>query len=349
MAFTTSRPDSDDSDLARLLDAELAFEATTRHGLSNHLPMTLIAARALGADPIRLQEVFERGRRRLVPISEGSSDRGTAITDRSWHRHLGTGVRYAELRSYFDDEIARIGWQQTVRAHASVLVEAAPAAAFHGMIRLAYGIEVAHPGQIAGGLAYWSDQWAPLSSAAPTAARGAASFGTVLGLLRDAPSLRDRHFDDALITTKLAAVAAEPAFGAALAAVDPDLDAIAAGAVNLLALTDDFVALHAVTGTNAARVIGSHLEPSTRALLDRRVFEAVAAAYVAFGAPRVPSDDELRTMRTTVQATWDELALVAVASSDDHVIKLAHTARGEHARTGDSLYRFVAAQHAGVA
>jgi hypothetical protein len=337
-------PGAGDARLVDLLDAELAFEVATVDGLSSHLPMVLVALDALGADAPRLREAFERDRPGLVPLRPPPSQLHAA----DWADRLGTGDRYADLRGHFDRAITHRGWSRTLREHAPVLVESAPAAAFHGIIRLAYAIEAGHPGQIAGGLAYWADVWRPLTPRQPSVEGPVTtrSATAVLDALRGEPSLRDPDRAQ-LVTRRMEGVVARPAFTAHVRPAVVDLDTSAALAVRLFAATDDFVALHAVTGTYAARVVGWHLDAATRARLEWRVFEGIAAAYVAIGAPTLPTDDELGAMRAAPLPDWSAIEAAAVASHDEHVAKLTYTARAEHARTDDELYRYAAARHTG--
>jgi hypothetical protein len=76
--------------------------------------------------------------------------------------------------------------------------------------------------------------------------------------------------------------------------------------------------------------------------------QAVAAGYVAAGAPPIPADAELEERRGADVPAWDEVRAAAVASPDVHVTKLVYTCRLERATTGDPLYSWLAAREVGL-
>ncbi|MFN8027239.1 MAG: hypothetical protein U0W40_13020 [Acidimicrobiia bacterium] len=75
----------------------------------------------------------------------------------------------------------------------------------------------------------------------------------------------------------------------------------------------------------------------------RHHFQAVAAAYITIGMPEIVAVDVARA------PAWDDIVTVALASDDEHVVKLASTAREEAAVHGDdATYRWCAALEAGL-
>jgi hypothetical protein len=230
-----------------------------------------------------------------------------------------------------------------VRAYLPDALSGIGSAAFHCVIRLAYAIEAGHPGQVAAALAYWDEAHEPLALEAPP--ESSPDPLALLGALAADPALGGRSFGRGSISGQMARVAATPEFAAAAGlAITPDaLDRIAAAARALHAATGDFTALHAITGTHATRVVLPFLDDPARAFALRFLFQAVAAAYVTIGTPALGDVDP------SVAPTWDGITDAAVASDDEHVVKLAYSAREEAAAHGDdATYRWCAAREAGL-
>ena len=71
--------------LGDIIDEELDFDATTSRGLTNHLPMALVAKAGLGASRDELERFSAKYRQRLVPMGDpdGASHYGTPGATRS--------------------------------------------------------------------------------------------------------------------------------------------------------------------------------------------------------------------------------------------------------------------------
>ena len=136
--------------LGKLIDEELDFDATTSNGLTNHLPMALVAKAGLGATRSELERFTAKYRRRLV--ATGESERH--LTKATWRSAIGESHAYVDLVDYFDREIDEHGVEETLRSHLDALVDGVSGAAFHGVIRLAYALDVASPSRVSRGLAY---------------------------------------------------------------------------------------------------------------------------------------------------------------------------------------------------
>ncbi|MHB1210405.1 MAG: hypothetical protein ACYC1I_11980, partial [Acidimicrobiales bacterium] len=115
---------------------------------------------------------------------------------------------------------------------------------------------------------------------------------------------------------------------------------LAACALQILASTDDFTALHGVTGLAALSVVRPWLEDQE--LVDRYAFQALTAAYLSIGAPSVWSSDRLDEFVGLTLAEPSEIRAIASNTDDEHVAKLVYTTLGEYERTGDPLYLSVA-------
>src|SRR5882724_8327041 len=117
------------STLARLLDAELRDDATTRSGLSSHVPMALLALDRLGAPADRLVEFFDDYSAGLVLQRPAT---GIDLDGTNWTAVLGRRSAGGDLRAYFERSIAATDVDTVLRGHLPVLVPGIGSAAFHG-------------------------------------------------------------------------------------------------------------------------------------------------------------------------------------------------------------------------
>ncbi len=331
----------------------LAYDAQYRNGLSNHLPMALVALAGLGASRVRIVAFRERYARRLEPAPK-VPEHAEKLERADLVRHLGTHACYAQYAELFRALVRAEAPREVARDALRELVPGLAGGAFHGLIRVAYALGT--PGtpvdEIAAALAYMADVHLPLEPV-DTAADEKAGTRSLVLLMEDTAKdssatayvgKRGLIFDD------LEDVASGPAFAHLLraAARGPrTLDAAARAALLLYASTSHFTALHCVTATHALRVLAPLLvEPAQAA---RVLARALIAAYITMAAPALMDDEATDRMRSCVVPSWDEIARAACASDNEHVIKIVWTAREEHGAYGDPLYTFVAARAAGLA
>jgi hypothetical protein len=327
--------------LEELLGEELASDPTTVQGLTNHLPMALVAKHRLGADGDELRRFAAAYSRSLSPltIARGRLDHAT------WKSAIGDSGAATELRSYFARCVADDGVETTLRTHLPALLPGVGGAGFHGVIRLAYAIDASSPLQIAAGLAYFAEVARPLAALVPTAGatHGPEEIFSALSKTSawSAPTSA-RLIDDAM---HFVAEREEFEEAAASLVVDGESEAhLAACALRLHASTNNFTALHGVTGLAALSVVRPWIEDQE--LVDRHAFQALLAAYLSIGAPAIWSIDRLDEFAGSTSAGLAEVGAVAANSDDEHVAKLVFTALGALRQTRDPLYLAVAARAA---
>ncbi|MFP4513196.1 MAG: hypothetical protein ACLFRV_09665 [Acidimicrobiales bacterium] len=306
--------------LDRLLDDELAFSPTFRRRYSTHLAMALAALDQMGAPPSVLQATFDAHAR-------GESE------PRDDPERLEERLR----------EVARDGTAATVAARVPNVAVGPASQLFHPMIRLAYALEVEHPGQVAAALLDWETRLQVLP--APPGPHGVRRLRDVAAALADHPEgTWDRTFD-------VEGTAARPEVQTALegVAVDADtLDDISSFALAAHATAGEFVTLHLVTGARALRVVSGWVDADTARLLAERALTAMAVGYAVVGAPPMLDPTELDRLRGSALPDRDAVLEHAIGSPDPHVVKLANVAMAEEARTGDLLYRVLAARVVGL-
>jgi Questin oxidase-like len=297
----------------RLLDANLGLPPEYADQLTNHLPMALHALAELGADDATMQQFFERYARRFAG-QVAAPDAAAAV---NWLALRGQPETFAPLRATFAATLARDGRDAVLRAALPALLPGVAAAAFHGAIRTAHAVEAAHEGELANALAYWAWRWQPL---APVPRGTEMPFDEWCERLIAAGL--SCAFDGSLISLRMAHAARSAAYRELAASLAPAIDLpqrLLAFAAQRYADTRNFTVLHMVTGMRALRVLLPWVLDSDAAL--REVVPAFTAAYLSAAIrpavlPPIPPMD------------WPAIVRRAIASDDDHVIKLVHACHG---------------------
>lgn len=320
------------AELASLLDRGAVWGPEYRNGLSNHLPMALVALEGLGADPQRLHEFAAVYGQRLAAMA--ATPRLPAEQGDAWLTRRGDPAAYSELRVFFENWLRRDGKLAVLREALPALVSGSGGAAFHGLLRTSYAVDSGHAGELAAGLAYWACRHLPLAEGL----RDEPTEGDVVAwaerlhctILRPAAGRP-------LIFQLMADVAATPGFAAAAGDLRPTsmtLRDLAALAGRRYLGSRDFTVLHLVTSCHGLRLLMPYLAEPERAL--RHYALAFGAALIASGtAPDVAAP-------TVEPLAWSELTARACRSDNDHVIKLVYTCLRESQAYGDDSYRQIA-------
>src|ERR1044071_5414930 len=151
--------------LATLLTEAEVYGPEYRGGLSNHLPMALVALDQMGAPPAQLTAYARSHTSWLEKLSARGN--GTAG---AWPFRKANRDAFLDLRAAFRRRIADQGREAVLRAALPDLARGISAAAFHGLIRTAMGVTGRHDGEIASGLAYWAAHWQRLGVTLPAPA-----------------------------------------------------------------------------------------------------------------------------------------------------------------------------------
>jgi hypothetical protein len=330
-----------ESVLQELLGEELDSEPTTTRGLTNHLPMALVAKQWLGASAEELRRFARIYSKKLSPLSDSTHrlDRGT------WETAIGDSAAATELREYFARCIADVGIEATLRSHLPLLIPGLGGAGFHGVIRLAYGIESSSPPQIAAGLAYFAEVARPLRQLTPTTNVTDDPKELLTGLstaLKHSTPTRMRLIDDEMrLATSFEHF--DEVVGS-LAVGRGTEEKLAECALHLYASTNDFTALHGVTGLAALSIVRRWVEDQE--VIDRFAFQALIAAHISIGAPTLWSPDRLDEQVESAPVTPEIVGSMAANSDDEHIAKFAYTAIQGFERTGNPLYLVAASRPA---
>ncbi|MBS0409320.1 MAG: DUF4243 domain-containing protein [Proteobacteria bacterium] len=331
-----------DTVLHRLLTDNNRF-ALSHRGTVNHLPMALVALAHMGAGEARLKAYFDWWEVNVALPREGPE---APIAFANWRGALGNGAAFHPLAEAIRAEIAARGTDAVIADLAPTLLEGPGTLAFHALIRLAYGLDAGHDGEVAAAMAAWVATFRDLDLR--TGDRPAASSAKD-GLDAVAAAVGGRAPMPGSITGAMAAVAKDEAFRAALSgapAVDGDLlGLLARASLRLYGQFPNFTVIHMITATHAARVLFERVPALVTPAAAEALWGAWLAAYATVGAPafedRAPEGAAL---------DWPALFAAAVAGDDDHVIKLTYSCWREAGAHGDDLaYRTVATRLVGLA
>jgi hypothetical protein len=304
--------------------------------LANHLPMALIALDRLGADAATMRRFADGYARRLAPAAAPSA---SALDP---HEYLGSHGDYPRFVRFFQDRILEAGVDAVLHDWVPVLMPGLAGSAFHCMIRLAYALDSGGDDEIVLALAYWASDYAAL----PLPLSLAPAEGSLDEIASRVRARMSGHvFKPGIIIDKMLEVGWDPALaGVALQPrAAPTLAAIARFGLDAYWEHEDFTLLHIVTGCHAFRIVERFA--GDKPLARRYLWQAALAAWLTVvDAP---------ARREQGGVDWPEPAPEAIAaqarlSSDDHAIKLCHTALCEHREYGERRYLRVAARKLGI-
>lgn len=332
-----------DQELQQALDQSLRFAPLYRSGdlqLSSHLPMVLIAMHRLGGRRPELQRALQRAERHLQAAAP-------EVPAPALLPAPGRPEDHACWRAHFRQQLSRRPALELLREHLPLLLRGPEATAFHGLIRLAYAWEAGHAHELAEALAHAHSSFSELGPALPAEATegsggsggsegpGQASLREVIEAAALDPDLAMAPRTGTTISDDLAAAHALPAMVAYLYRPRLSLDALAEASLALYLGSRDFTALHLLTGLHAARVLFGLLAPAQQAALRgqllRSLWRAWLAAFVSIGRPQPdwPAVHQPVQAGANGEQAWQVCAAQLLASSNDHQIKLADSAREE--------------------
>ncbi len=334
---------NDHSVLSELLDEELGSDPTTVRHLTNHLPMALVAKANLGADDDELRRFASIYARRNAPLAAVQHE----LSRSSWTSAIGHRGSSGDLREYFVRCVNDAGVDETLRAHLPALLPGISGAAFHGAIRLAYALEVRSSTRVAAGLSYLAEVAAPLGPITPSSTKSDDPVDLILNFSssrRWTSAARDQNIGE-----RMHSVAQDEGFQSLASSLQLDEHTeqkLATAALLIYAATDDFTALHGVTGIAAISSLRNWVDDPAQ--IDLFSFQALAAAYLTIDAPPLWSRGRLDNFVASNAAPVADVKLVGATNNDEHVSKLIYTSHRNWEATGDPLYLAVAARKAGL-
>jgi hypothetical protein len=333
-------------ELARAVAWSRQWSAEFPYCLANHLPMVLVALQRMGASAERLDAYCQiyHAANHLVPAPEPVAP----ITRDNWGRYLGMREREGDYRAFFAGEVTRMGGTPAAIAYLPALFPGFAASALHAFMRMAYATLTQSDEETATALGYWAATYLPLG--APTGAPPTTDDPLeALLTVHDEPAFRDIEPERDLLWHFMRETARRPQFAPVIdrLAIGPGTRArVAAVSLALFAGTQDFCALHAVTGTHWLRLMAPRTPDAAAPL--RYLWQAVASLVPKMGFPVAPSPEQLEDWRRRPLPDWQEICAEAVTHDDEHDLSLTFSASEEFKFYGDPLYKYVAAQRLGM-
>lgn len=315
--------------LTALLDRAQAFAPEYGGTLSTHLPMALVAAHSLGASAARMQALFATISARL-----NAAPRVAAAAD-NWLALRGNRAAFPAVRAHFVRAIAEHGRDAVLRQTLPLLVDGVGAVAFHGLLRTASATVANHDAELASGLGVWACGHLPLASFVATPSSRAGVAGVKDWLARMTAQGDEWRTDTSgMIAPQMRAFVHTSAFRNGvdrLVVHDGTLRELAAFALAVYLRTSNFTVLHLMTSAHALRVLMPWLyEPQVAV---RHYARAYAAGVAASGVKL-----DLQTIAVNL-LPWPEITAIAIASDDEHVIKLTYACHEEWKVTGETNYQ----------
>lgn len=317
--------------LNSLLNRAQSFAPEYAGGLSNHLPMALVALHALGASEEQMERGFTNASRRLEPA------RPEAPPAADWQSLRGQTDAFARVRAHFVREISEHGTSAALRAALPALVDGVGGYAFHGLIRTASAVTANHDHELASGLAHWTCAHMPLERSQPVVEPGASAADLRGWLAALGAATADWTSNANSISKRMRLYGETPAFQRhcqRLTVSESSLRELANIALEHYLRSRNFTVLHLITGTHAMRILLPHFDDPLTAV--RHYAVAFAAGVAASGI-----DSEAAALPVTPES-WENLKGIAYNADDEHVIKLIYACQEEYRATGDDRYRLAA-------
>jgi hypothetical protein len=318
-----------------------AWDAEYGPSLTSHLPMTLTALTRLGASDAQVRAFFNAYTTRLhvappmVPWPAGDP----------WPGLLGRPSAWPMYRSLWRDWLQDEGAADVLAQALPTLMQGVGAAAFHGLLRVAYAITANHVDELADALAYWSCRWFACGQAGMTTQRAPAvpsdNAAAVIGKLNFQADLPAAP----LIAEAMLAASKHPRFAPTIAGwrvhEQSTLPELATLAAKHYVRSADFTVLHLITSAHAMLVVLPWLRDASR--LDALQHYAAAAAAAWATVPMDPNQATKLT-RQAKAVPWPRVIQQAIQQADDHTLKLVDSCRELERRLGGDGWARAAAR-----
>jgi hypothetical protein len=337
----------DDQTFDAALEQLAPYGPDLANGMTSHAPMVMDALAELGRADALLPWI-EKNRSELLPRPA----RVAPIARDAWRATLGRAERFADWSDFFAREIEESSWRDVVARWTERLSPGFCAAATHGVLRVGHAVRalehVETPlrvRELADAFASWAYayQVLPTGSLVP----GALDARAAIAALPVVP-VAERRFAGTIVSA-LEGLDAFPPFLSAIHLLDvrppPErvLSDLTAGFARVLAANAHdwlgaIVFVHGVTSVAALRTLLPYLAPDAARTATQYAWQSSAGLYAAFATAPARAG-EIEPPAESVES----LTLRAVASGDDHAIKLVEACLREHAIAPSNAYLAAAA------
>jgi hypothetical protein len=341
-------PDPDAS--ADAMDEALEILAPFGHeyagGFANHGPMAAEALVAMGrADAVvawtlRYRDRLDPPRAMREPIEAAH-----------WREALGDLGRTSDWSAFFLREIEERPWRETLDAWVLRLAPGLSGAAAHGVIRTSHATRSLsirdtprRRVELARGLAYWAATYQTLPTTRLDGGRRRCAAEAVSRIETLRPH---RPAPSGFIADGFRALDDHPSFSGVIDLLDLSGDLSSTISEVTAAFARIYLEnasssgrrvtfVHTVTAPAAVRLLFPHVRTATAREGLRFAWQAAAAMLATFGVPAGSSGTSVATAGTP--SDLDEIVDRAIASKDEHAIKLAEACAREHALRADPAF-----------
>ena len=296
---------------------------THRTGITNHLPMVLIAMDQLGASEQQLQDFYDSYSQRNIPLRSKSH----IILD-GWESGLGLESALPDYVDFYREEIDKKGYQYVLNRFLPRLLTGVAASAFHGIIRLGYGVISKNEGEMAFGLAHLSSHYIELGK------RPVDTDESGFELLEKARKrFSGVEFTGDRITARMQNASLHPRFAQVNYCPDSlSLKEMSHLLASAYAATNNFTLLHGITSCHAMRVLLPFIDDQVTAF--KYYWQAILAAYIsAGGAELAPPRDNREPSDST--ANFNPI----IDSGNAHLIKVVYSCHEEYKYYRNPIFR----------
>jgi hypothetical protein len=306
--------------LEGLLKKNRIHEKATQPGVNNHVPMVLIALYRLGASSAIMNRYVEK-----FDLRELNPQPGSSVTDRlsrdNWQSRLGHSP-FSAYVDFFGEWIRQVGRAAVLHETVPVLMSGVCTAAYHALLRLAYGLDYGSNDEVVFALAYWAVEYYPgpdFDGDAPPV-EPEAFFDEIIKGVSNLKIETVHSIDDRLHQVYQFREIANCWKPVRISGADP-LEKMSALIMKIFEESQHFTLLHALTSCQAMRRVLPYLKEPEKSL--SAYWHSVCAAYVTV----LRSSFEMgRDALPGCQLQWDEIFGAAIASEDalEHIVKLCY-------------------------
>lgn len=316
-----------------------------RSGYTSHAPMVIEALRELGKLD-RIPGWLDSNRINLLQ----RPPKTCVIDPESLDQALGVAERFSDWADFFTEQIATLGWQRAAALWTGKLEAGFAAAALHGVIRVGHAVRALtdrdraeRRRELADALASWACAYNRL----PVALLVGESDRTLREVITTLPLVPEAHRrNEGSIVDAVGQLPHAVGFSQAVAQAKLDADphaaltriAIEFANVFVLEVCSPLTAVvftHAITGAAAAQHLLRIADAELSTQLVRRSWQAGCALTSAY-ATGVPGQADSAGQSAVLAP--DELVEVAIASGDDHAIKLTEAALWFYAQSQERIF-----------
>jgi len=303
-------------------------------GLTNHLNMALYALYQLGGEESLLRTFASRylGERDIKVCGPPRHE----IDSHTFDGSLGKSDTYMDFVVYYRREVSKMGLDEVLSSYLNHLIRGSVGGAFHGLIRMAYALELGDEDEIIKALAYWSSAYVFLPP--PVSMDLSQEPTKVFSNMREHIDFDGLEFKRPLITGRICDAYDFESLYKGLLGLKEDMREfkhLVVIALDAYASSHDFTLLHGLTSTHALYRIASYLKDPKKAINHHYI--NLQLAYGSTGA----CDLKPYRLRTDLH-TWDQIKKETLKSKDPHTIKLVYTLYSLRSFGRDDLLRSLA-------